>query len=61
MDYELLSRLYDIDELIGYSDEEISELTAGFTEVPSALISFWIPGAVISSCLTRISAYTGWE
>lgn len=41
MDYELLSRLYDIDELIGYSDEEISELTAGFTEVPSALLSFW--------------------
>ena len=41
MDYNLISKLYDITSLTGYSDEEIIELTAGFSEIPAALMSFW--------------------
>ncbi|MBQ6230328.1 MAG: hypothetical protein IJJ74_04330 [Eubacterium sp.] len=41
MDYNLISKLYDIAALTGCSDEEITELTAGFSEIPAALMSFW--------------------
>lgn len=41
MDYELLKKLYDIEEFDGYTDEEIAELSEGFDEMPKALIEFW--------------------
>lgn len=41
MDYELLRRLYDIDSFVGYTDDEIREMSEGFDQIPAALMDFW--------------------
>ncbi|MBO4473722.1 MAG: hypothetical protein J5750_02285 [Clostridiales bacterium] len=41
MDYELLKKIYDIEDFVGYTDEEIAEMTEGFDAVPAALSGFW--------------------
>lgn len=40
MDYDLLKALYNIKSFVGYSDEEICELSEGFEIIPSSLFSF---------------------
>lgn len=41
MDYDLLKALYNIKSFVGYSDEEICELSEGFEIIPSSLYEFW--------------------
>lgn len=41
MDYDLLKALYNIKSFVGYSDEEICELSEGFEIIPSSLYELW--------------------
>lgn len=41
MDYELLKKLFEIDVFVGYTEDEIAELTEGFEHIPAALLEFW--------------------
>lgn len=41
MDYELLRRLYDIESFVGYTEDELREMSEGFDQIPAALMDFW--------------------
>ncbi len=41
MDYALLQKIYNIKSFVGYTDEEIKELRAGFESIPSMLYEIW--------------------
>ena len=41
MDYDLLQKIYNIKSFVGYTDEEIKELRAGFESIPHTLYEIW--------------------
>ena len=41
MDYALLQKIYNIKSFVGYTDEEIKELRAGFESIPHTLYEIW--------------------
>lgn len=41
MDYDLLARLYNVQSFVGYTDDEIFELSKGYDAIPSALVDIW--------------------
>ncbi len=53
MDYELLRRLYDIESFVGYTDDELREMSEGFDQIPAALMDFW------KTCGNTGELYTG--
>ena len=42
MDYALLQKIYNIKSFVGYTDEEIKELRAGFESIPHTLYEIWV-------------------
>ena len=41
MDYALLQKIYNIKSFVGYTDEEIKGLRAGFESIPHTLYEIW--------------------
>ena len=40
MDYALLQKIYNIKSFVGYTDEEIKELRAGFESIPHTCLLY---------------------
>lgn len=51
MDYALLQKIYNIKSFVGYTDEEIKELRAGFESIPHTLYEIWKKCGKQASCL----------
>ena len=54
MDYDLLQKIYNIKSFVGYTDEEIKDLGAGFESIPHTLYEIWKKSCLLCREILRM-------